>query len=190
MSAREWEPGEAEVEAAAEAIYERTAKNFAEWGDLNDGGRDGMRVTARAALIAAHAVTADLLPVPQAVEGAIERAIERVRELLSEDAGFDPGGLVGAVTFDDLARRIVAALAAPVQPGRSEAEMGCGACVTCDPPNRFASRMYVCATCGNKRCPAAVDCREWECSGSNDPDQPRRRRAALVADTTDTEGGA
>lgn len=53
---------------------------------------------------------------------------------------------------------------------------GCGSCLTCDPPTRRASglptsRMYVCATCGNKRCPAASDCLRWECSGSNDPDQ-------------------
>ena len=47
----------------------------------------------------------------------------------------------------------------------------CGVCLTCDPPNGFMSRMYVCATCGNKRCPAASDCRKWECSGSNAPSQ-------------------
>lgn len=66
-------------------------------------------------------------------------------------------------------------------------DRGCGSCLTCDPPGRFAMRFYVCATCGNKRCPAATNCREWECSGSNDPDQVRRRKAP-PAGTTDTEG--
>lgn len=56
---------------------------------------------------------------------------------------------------------------------------GCGSCLTCDPPKRSPlsglpmMRMYVCAACGNKRCPASNDCRKWECSGSNDPEQVR-----------------
>ncbi len=45
---------------------------------------------------------------------------------------------------------------------------GCGGCVRCN-PGWFG--MYLCATCGNKRCPAASDCLRWECSGSNDTDQ-------------------
>jgi len=32
-------------------------------------------------------------------------------------------------------------------------------------------RMFLCPTCGNKRCPHAEDHRE-ECSGSNEVDQP------------------
>ena len=32
------------------------------------------------------------------------------------------------------------------------------------------SRMFLCATCGNKRCPHATDHR-LECSGSNEPGQ-------------------
>lgn len=65
-------------------------------------------------LLAAGWTRPDLLPTSKPGGDAIER----VRELLSEDAAFDPGGLVGAVTFDDLARRIVAALASPVlEPG-------------------------------------------------------------------------
>lgn len=49
---------------------------------------------------------------------------------------------------------------------------GCGSCFTCDSPTSLlVARMYVCATCGNKRCPAASNCRKWECSGSNDPNQ-------------------
>lgn len=52
----------------------------------------------------------------------------------------------------------------------------CGSCCACDPPVTSLtglpfSRMYVCATCGNKRCPAASDCRKWKCSGSNEPGQ-------------------
>lgn len=68
-------------------------------------------------LLAAGWTRPDLLPVP--VPDA--DTIERVRELLSEDAGFDPGGLVGAVTFDDLARRIVA-LAPPVREPLADAD--------------------------------------------------------------------
>lgn len=68
-----------------------------------------------------------------------------------------------------------------------ESEAGCGSCVTCDPPGRFAMRMYVCATCGNKRCPASVNCREWECSGSNDPDQVRRRKSRSVGPWQEVE---
>jgi len=34
-----------------------------------------------------------------------------------------------------------------------------------------ASRMFLCATCGNKRCPKATD-HALECTGSNRPGQP------------------
>lgn len=36
------------------------------------------------------------------------------------------------------------------------------------------SRMYLCPTCGNKRCPKATDHR-LDCSGSNEPGQPGSR---------------
>ena len=61
-------------------------------------------------------------------------------------------------------------------------ERRCRVCLACDPPRKSPSglpmmRMYVCGTCGNKRCPAAGDCSKWECSGSNDPGQtPRPKR--------------
>ena len=45
----------------------------------------------------------------------------------------------------------------------------CG-CYTCDRSPAPRSRMYVCATCGNKRCPRATDHRN-ECHGSNAPGQ-------------------
>lgn len=61
-------------------------------------------------------------------------------------------------------------------------------CATCGPPWRderprpdqdesptawlvWGSYMALCPTCGNKRCPAAMD-HARECSGSNSPDQP------------------
>jgi hypothetical protein len=73
---------------------------------------------------------------------------------------------------------------------------GCGSCLACDPPHTGPSgfpgmRMYVCATCGNKRCPAAGDCLEWECSGSNDPDQgpPTPRADRLATQAADPEAG-
>jgi len=37
--------------------------------------------------------------------------------------------------------------------------------------SREMTRMIVCATCGNKRCPHANDHRN-ECTGSNEPGQP------------------
>ena len=68
--------------------------------------------------------------------------------------------------------------------GGAGREGGCGSCLACDPPQTGPSgfsfvRMYVCATCGNKRCGAARDCLKWECSGSNELGQiatPRRPR--------------
>lgn len=44
-----------------------------------------------------------------------------------------------------------------------------------DTPKMFGQptlmmRMFLCETCGNKRCPHAADCR-LECTGSNEPGQ-------------------
>lgn len=44
---------------------------------------------------------------------------------------------------------------------------GCSVCAACNPGWRG---MYLCATCGNKRCPHATDCRH-ACTGSNEPGQ-------------------
>jgi hypothetical protein len=44
----------------------------------------------------------------------------------------------------------------------------CGQCRTCNPG---WMSMYLCASCGNKRCPHATDCRNT-CTGSNDSGQP------------------
>ena len=38
-------------------------------------------------------------------------------------------------------------------------------------PSAFRSRMFLCETCGNKRCPHATDHRN-KCTGSNEPGQP------------------
>lgn len=38
----------------------------------------------------------------------------------------------------------------------------------------YATRMVVCQTCGNKRCPHSTDHR-LTCTGSNEPDQPGSR---------------
>ena len=46
----------------------------------------------------------------------------------------------------------------------------CG-CYVCDGKPLMRSRMYLCATCGNKRCPHATDHRNV-CTGSNEPGQP------------------
>lgn len=44
-------------------------------------------------------------------------------------------------------------------------------CETCRPVTMFDSRMVLCPTCGNKRCPRANDHRH-DCTGSNEPGQP------------------
>lgn len=74
-------------------------------------------------------------------------------------------------------------------PVEEPAVAGCGSCMTCDAPTGpWRSRMYLCATCGNKRCPAATDCRRWECSGSNELGQTpiRRTRNETNPDTEET----
>jgi hypothetical protein len=60
---------------------------------------------------------------------------------------------------------------------------GCGVCTTCS-PGFFG--MYLCAKCGNKRCPGASDCLAWECSGSNDPDQTPVERRRIFQVTYDS----
>lgn len=44
-------------------------------------------------------------------------------------------------------------------------------CHTCRPVTLLDSRMVLCPTCGNKRCPRANDHRH-DCTGSNEPGQP------------------
>lgn len=47
-------------------------------------------------------------------------------------------------------------------------------CIKCDehnPPGERWWGMYVCKTCGNKRCPKANN-HELECTRSNEPGQP------------------
>ena len=58
-----------------------------------------------------------------------------------------------------------------------EGDTGCQ-CRTCfrdrykdDDRPFIMSRMFLCQTCGNKRCPHATDHR-LECTGSNEPGQP------------------
>lgn len=56
---------------------------------------------------------------------------------------------------------------------------GCRACAIHHVPEgidvitavSYMSRMFVCVTCGNKRCPHATDHR-LACTGSNEPNQP------------------
>lgn len=93
MSAREWQPGEPEVEAAARALYEEErneSMGFDAWPEYDDPENVGRHIYeghARAALIAAHAVTADLLPVPQADDGAIEDVVARAAAVIHEHEG-------------------------------------------------------------------------------------------------------
>lgn len=74
-------------------------------------------------------------------------------------------GLLTAWWWDDRCDRKIA-----------ESE-GCGRCARCRPAPDFRTTfpvMIVCATCGNKRCPHATDCR-LDCTGSNESGQPGSR---------------
>jgi hypothetical protein len=51
-----------------------------------------------------------------------------------------------------------------------EAPYTCPSCRTCLPPEEQLTRMVLCVTCGNKRCPKASD-HTLECTGSNAPGQ-------------------
>lgn len=53
---------------------------------------------------------------------------------------------------------------------RTPAEAACW-CETCRPISLDDSRMVLCPTCGNKRCPRAAN-HQNACSGSNEPGQP------------------
>lgn len=62
----------------------------------------------------------------------------------------------------------------------------CNACFTCLTGKRDAfgvpltlSRMIVCSTCGNKRCPKATD-HQLDCTGSNEPGQAGSRYVTTV----------
>lgn len=64
----------------------------------------------------------------------------------------------------------------------------CNACITCLEGKRdafgaplTASRMIVCPTCGNKRCPKATDHR-LDCTGSNEPGQAGSRYVTTILD--------
>lgn len=59
------------------------------------------------------------------------------------------------------------AVATPASP--AEPMSACW-CATCRPVTLLDSRMVLCSTCGNKRCPRANDHRH-DCSGSNEPGQ-------------------
>ena len=43
-------------------------------------------------------------------------------------------------------------------------------CFRCDGSPGLRQRMYLCALCGNKRCPHATDHR-YDCTNSNEPGQ-------------------
>lgn len=103
--------------------------------------------------------------------------------------GYDELGTdSSAHVAEQIASRLAAATGAREADAAARAG-GCGACAACDPPGAFV-RMYVCATCGNKRCPASTDCLKWECSGSNDPNQgPPIPRADRLAAAQTEDGG-
>lgn len=60
--------------------------------------------------------------------------------------------------------------AQPDAPLQFDPEPACW-CHRCRSGLRLASRMIVCPTCGNKRCPRASD-HDLPCTGSNEPGQP------------------
>lgn len=67
--------------------------------------------------------------------------------------------------------------AAADAPAEASPDAVCNDCIRCLLEKKtswgtpvIGSRMIVCVTCGNKRCPKATDCR-LECTGSNEPGQ-------------------
>ena len=60
--------------------------------------------------------------------------------------------------------------AAPSVPAPAKPMSACW-CATCRPVTLLDSRMVLCPTCGNKRCPRANH-HDHHCSGSNLPGQP------------------
>lgn len=66
-----------------------------------------------------------------------------------------------------------------VERQRTPAEAACW-CETCRPITMDDSRMVLCPTCGNKRCPRATNHRN-ACSGSNEPGQPGSSHPAWPA---------
>jgi len=66
--------------------------------------------------------------------------------------------------WDAAVRAAPAPVLAPAKP------MSACWCAICRPVTLLDSRMVLCPTCGNKRCPRANDHRH-DCSGSNEPGQ-------------------
>jgi len=64
----------------------------------------------------------------------------------------------------------VRAVPAPAQVLAPAKPMSACWCVTCRPVTLLDSRMVLCPTCGNKRCPRANNHRH-DCTGSNEPGQ-------------------
>lgn len=77
----------------------------------------------------------------------------------------------------DVAARTVMAPASVLAPTRP---MSACWCATCRPVTLLDSRMVLCPTCGNKRCPRANDHRH-DCSGSNLPGQPGSSPSAAAS---------
>ena len=108
--------------------------------------------------------------------GAWLGSFDRLRDAL--DARGAPGRMPAA---DVAAQERMVSAFAPLAEAITEAdEHACG-CRRCaqeevartpsdDPFDPRMMRMFLCGTCGNKRCPRAVDHRN-DCSGSNEPGQ-------------------
>jgi 8-oxo-dGTP pyrophosphatase MutT (NUDIX family) len=76
-----------------------------------------------------------------------------------------------ARTPEDRAMHLAAGhMAASRGPFAEQPPQGCNSCHTCLDDFTKMTRMIVCVTCGNKRCPKAND-HDNECSGSNEPGQ-------------------
>ncbi|WP_269304877.1 hypothetical protein [Aeromicrobium sp. HA] len=154
MSARDWQPGD---------------RAYVEVEVLRDCG-DGDAFVELEAAGGFYVPAADLLPAPQADEGAIERVADLLR---SWGVRSRHGEWTDAEAQRSAAREVIRLLASPVQPGRSEAECGCAdddPCL-CDPDRLNPPARYTVRSSAQVSIAAAT---------GDVPFPP--------ADTTDTEG--
>lgn len=87
--------------------------------------------------------------------------------LLAADAALAPMARAARTASGSIENSKPGASVKPTSP--EWADLKC-TCRRCNPPPPFGGWMILCATCGNKRCPHATDCRN-ACTGSNEPGQ-------------------
>lgn len=88
-----------------------------------------------------------------------------------EDARRERDAACGEAAAHPSGRAEVVETGGVVGPCPARETMGPPCCLRCEPGWPFNTRMVLCRTCGNKRCPRATD-HLLGCTGSNEPGQP------------------